>query len=223
MNPSRTMAIFACLLLGFGQSPGLGQDTNAIDATEIEQILKTQRDAWNRKDLKAFMATYWASPELTFSGGGNTTRGWQATLDRYLKSYPPEQMGTLEFNELEITPLGDSAALVLGRWQLEMEGGPKGGNFSLVLRKLNGEWKIIHDHSSTLDPEEGWLSVEQGLTVLRGYHRLADELPLRVKVRGPVMEVVGKTDSEEEDAATFWIDRRTGQVLTSQPADGVQR
>ncbi len=126
---------------------------------EIEQVLTTQAQCWNEKDIDGFMETYWKSENLTFSGGGKTTRGWQATLDRYKKSYPKDKMGALTFDGLEVTLLADEAALVLGKWHLSIpqeEGDPqkKDGNFSLVLKKLDGKWKIIHDHSSTLEKED---------------------------------------------------------------------
>lgn len=118
------------------------------EAKEIEEILSSQAIAWNKKDIDGFMQTYWRSPQLTFSSGGNTTRGWQATLERYKTKYPPEKMGELTFDQLETTMLGDSAALVLGRWHLKFSEKKSDGNFSLVLKKIDGNWKIIHDHSS---------------------------------------------------------------------------
>jgi ketosteroid isomerase-like protein len=51
---------------------------------------------------------------------------------------------------LEITPLGDAAALVLGQWKLDRQNEPVGGNFTLVFRKINGRWVIVHDHTSQL-------------------------------------------------------------------------
>ena len=116
---------------------------------EIVKVLQTQAGCWNRKDIQGFMQSYWKSDRLTFSGGGKTIRGWQATLDRYQEKYPPQKMGQLAFDHLEITPLSNSASLVLGQWHLSADEGKSNGNFSLVLRKLEGGWKIIHDHSST--------------------------------------------------------------------------
>ena len=132
----------------------------ANPAGEIEQILTTQAQCWNDGDIEGFMETYWKSENLTFSSGGKTTRGWQATLDNYKKSYPKDEMGQLTFDGLEVTMLSEEAALVLGKWHLVMaqdEGKPdqaKDGNFSLVLRKMDGAWKIVHDHSSTLEEEK---------------------------------------------------------------------
>ncbi len=124
--------------------------------TEVRSLLERQVEAWNRGDLEAFMETYWNSPELTFSGGGQTTRGWQATLDRYRERYGSrEAMGTLRFADFEMQLLGDSAALVLGTWHLRNDRGEPHGNFSLVLRKMEeGQWVIIHDHSSTAESGE---------------------------------------------------------------------
>lgn len=126
------------------------EQPNAIRAA-IESIFRTQQDAWNRGDVEAFMDHYWKSDDLTFSAGGKTTRGWQATLDRYKERYPTrDAMGQLTLGEFELFPLGDSAALVLGEWELDRETEPVSGNFSLVLRKIDGRWVIVHDHTSRL-------------------------------------------------------------------------
>jgi beta-aspartyl-peptidase (threonine type) len=119
--------------------------------TAVESVLRTQEDAWNRGDIDAFMEHYWKSEELTFSSEGKTTRGWTATLQRYRERYPtPEKMGRLKLDGLEISPLNSSAALVLGQWRIEREGGPLAGNFSLVLRNVEDRWLIVHDHTSRL-------------------------------------------------------------------------
>jgi ketosteroid isomerase-like protein len=114
----------------------------------LSQCLADQCNAWNRGDIHAFMQTYWNSPELTFSSGGTTERGWQQTKDRYLKRYPDTQaMGKLRFSDLETTELSRESALMLGRWQLDKEE-PAGGNFTLVWRRFGQDWKIVHDHTS---------------------------------------------------------------------------
>lgn len=111
-------------------------------------MLREQAAAWNDGDIDAFMNPYWHSPKLTFSSGGEVIHGWKATLARYRKRYPSrETMGRLTFGDLHVTPLGDDAALVLGRWRLEREH-PVGGAFSLVLRRDRDRWVIIHDHTS---------------------------------------------------------------------------
>lgn len=124
-------------------------DTDDSIRIAITAILNTQAEAWNRGDLDAFMEHYWKSDELTFSSGGKTTRGWSETLKRYRERYPtPEKMGRLKFDALEVTPLGESAVLVLGQWQVERDSEPLSGNFSLVVRKFDDRWQIVHDHTS---------------------------------------------------------------------------
>jgi beta-aspartyl-peptidase (threonine type) len=59
-------------------------------------------------------------------------------------------MGHVTFSDFEITPLGDSAALVLGEWKLDRASEPVAGNFTLVVRKIDGRWVIVHDHTSRL-------------------------------------------------------------------------
>jgi ketosteroid isomerase-like protein len=136
-----------------GEAP-LDDPSRHREIADIKSLLAQQDECWNRGDLEGFMQTYWNSTDLTFSGGGKTTRGWQATLDRYKKNYPREKMGKLAFNNLEVTILAPTAALVLGDWHLDLEGQKRDGNFTLVLRKFDGAWKIVHDHSSYLEPEK---------------------------------------------------------------------
>lgn len=119
---------------------------------ELIQVVQKQSAAWNRGDLSEFMSPYWNDERLTFSSSGKTQRGWQATFDNYKKNYPDKAtMGKLTFSEIETQELGSEAMLMLGKWHLEREA-PVGGNFSLVWRRIDGKWVIVHDHSSALRP-----------------------------------------------------------------------
>jgi uncharacterized protein (TIGR02246 family) len=118
---------------------------------EIRQVIVKQQDAWNRGDLEAFMAGYWNSPDLTFFSGARESKGWQAALDRYKKSYQGagHEMGKLEFANLRIEMLGPEAAFVRGEFHLTMsDGKTPHGLFTLIFRKFPEGWKIIHDQSA---------------------------------------------------------------------------
>ena len=138
------------------ESGGVAPEEGGGIHAAVEAVLRVQEEAWNRGDIDAFMEHYWKSDDLTFSSGGKTTRGWQATLAGYRERYPTrETMGRLTLSGLEITPLGDEtlqdgAALVLGQWKLDRQSEPVGGNFTLVFRKIDGRWVIVHDHTSRL-------------------------------------------------------------------------
>jgi len=122
------------------------------DQAAIEAVLESQQVAWNQGDVDAFLAGYWHSPELTFSGSGGVSRGWNGVLARYKKNYPDrEAMGHLDFSRLEFRFLGPDAALVLGQWHLQREKGDIGGVFSLVWQRFPEGWKIIHDHTSAVE------------------------------------------------------------------------
>ena len=118
-------------------------------AAELKEVLRRQAQAWNDGDIPKFMEYYWKSDQLTFSSGGKTTRGWAATLASYQRRYATrEKMGRLRFDHLEIIPLGAVAALVLGRWHLQRADDAPHGNFSLVFRRIDNQWRIVHDHTS---------------------------------------------------------------------------
>ena len=117
---------------------------------ELRALLAAQAADWNRGDIDAFMRGYWKSEETTFAGASGISRGWQTVLERYHKNYPDRAaMGHLDFGEIEITPLANDAALIVGRWHLNRDAGPVGGIFTLVARRFPEGWKIIHDHTST--------------------------------------------------------------------------
>lgn len=116
---------------------------------DVTHLLERQRDAWNRGDLDQFLLPYWNSEQLTFCSGGVVRRGFAATKARYRQAYPNrEAMGQLEFSELEVSVVAPGAVLVLGNWTLTRDVEPLAGNFSLVLKRIADEWKIVHDHTS---------------------------------------------------------------------------
>lgn len=132
-------------------SPGgiSARPAKANAESEIRAVLNAQVEAWNRGDIDAFMQGYWNSNQTEFVGSSGIQRGWQAVLDRYRKSYPDRRsMGKLTFSNLEFTLLCPTAALVVGKYQLEREGDHPSGVFTLVFRKFPEGWRIINDHTS---------------------------------------------------------------------------
>ena len=123
----------------------------AADAAPVRAVLDAQLTAWNRGDLEAFMETYWKSPELLFQSNAATTRGWQATVERYRQRYLSDgrEMGQLRFEELDVEVLGPGVAFARGAWRLAFrEGKTAQGRFTLLLRERPEGWRIVYDHSS---------------------------------------------------------------------------
>ena len=125
------------------------------DAEEgIKHMLVSQIEAWNRGQLEGFMQGYWRSPDLTFFSGATVTKGWESTLQRYRQRYKSEgkEMGQLVFQELNIDVLSRRSAVVRGQWQLTMSDGKKPhGLFTLIVKRMPGGWKIVHDHTSAAE------------------------------------------------------------------------
>jgi ketosteroid isomerase-like protein len=148
--------IAIAIVASFGAiSPADARQKRPPESPEIKKIravLDRQVEAWNRHDLEGFMDGYWQSDTLTFYSGGSPVSGWKTTLDRYRNRYQSagNEMGRLNFTDLQIELLGPAGAFVRGHWQLKMASGEPGGLFTLVFRKMGNGWKIVHDHTSSL-------------------------------------------------------------------------
>jgi beta-aspartyl-peptidase (threonine type) len=142
------------LLLGPACVSLAAEPPASAPSAAVRAVLDAQVEAWNRGDLEAFMAGYWRSPELVFCSGATVTKGWDATLERYRKRYQAEgrEMGRLRFDAIEVLPLGLDAAAARGAWRLQMSDGKEPhGLFTLLLRRTDGAWRIVHDHTSAAE------------------------------------------------------------------------
>ena len=145
-----TLAILAFVLF----VPVQAQQVDPMLQFQLSSQLQKSASRWNRGDLDGFLQDYLQSEEMTFTSGGRILRGFEALNQRYKKSYgdSAQTMGQLSFSDLEGWRLGPDQALVLGRWRLERDevGATQTdeGVFTLVMVQINGEWKILHDHTS---------------------------------------------------------------------------
>jgi len=132
-------------------APAAAQPQKEDGKKAIQAVLDAQVAAWNQGDLPKFMEGYWQSPHLTFYSAKKVTRGWQATLERYQKTYQGEgrEMGKLAFRDLDIQMLGADHAFVRGRFVLALKKENAEGLFTLIFQKVKGQWRIVHDHTSS--------------------------------------------------------------------------
>ncbi len=123
--------------------------TQTEDEKAILAVMQLQEKAWGENDLEGFMQGYWKNDSLKFYGKSGVTQGWQQTLDNYKKGYPSkEYTGVLSFTIDALTPIEDNSYYVMGRYNLERNVGNANGNFLIIFKKIDGEWKIIADMSS---------------------------------------------------------------------------
>lgn len=118
--------------------------SNEID--QIKNVLHTQQTAWNNGNIDAFMLGYWQSDSLAFTSTNGTVKGWHNTLDRYHIAYPNKRaMGRLKFDIIDIQLMDKTTATLVGKWVLYRENDNSKGDFTLIFKKINGDWLIIKD------------------------------------------------------------------------------
>jgi uncharacterized protein (TIGR02246 family) len=117
----------------------------------VIKVLLAQEAAWNRGDIEGFASGYKNAPDTIFIGS-HVSRGHDELVNDYRKNYPNrDAMGTLGFSELEVRPLDEQFAVVIGKYHLDRNkkaGGNADGIFSLVFEKTDQGWKIIVDHTT---------------------------------------------------------------------------
>jgi len=138
-----------CAAMGLYFDP----DQLGVEGPRIRRVLADQADAWNRGDLDGFMAGYLNSPELTFRSGGTVTKGYDETLARYRTKYqaPGAEMGKLSFDDLAVKRYGRTT-VVTGRWTLDRTADTPTGLFTLRMELTGDGWKIVDDHTSSVEP-----------------------------------------------------------------------
>lgn len=141
MKPLLLILLLATALISTAQTK---------DEQQIQSILDAQVQAWNKGNIDAFMKAYWQNDSLMFISSNGITYGYKATLEGYHRRYPDtDAMGQLTFTILKVNRISNDSYFVIGKWFLKREKkGDIGGHFTLLWRKINGEWVIVADHTS---------------------------------------------------------------------------
>lgn len=109
---------------------------------------------WNRGDLDAFVSDYLPGAETTFIGSRGVLRGPAAIRAAYAPRFAPGGVrDSLSFELLDVDPLAPDAINVIATYILARRVNGRDsvtarGPTSLVMRRVDGRWRIIHDHSS---------------------------------------------------------------------------
>ena len=137
----------AVLLLSAGCTPdGTAEGVSG----EVHALLSQQIADWNSGDIAAFMDGYWRDERVRFASGGEVRRGWSKVMSDYERRYPDRAaMGTLHTAGVEISEISEDAAMVFGQWAVKAGGAHHCGLFTLLVRKVEGRWVVVHDHTSS--------------------------------------------------------------------------
>ena len=127
----------------------LSQNIKEKDSLQILDVLETQRIAWNDNDINEFMQGYLKSDKLVFSGSNGPIYGWNYVKKRYLKTYSSKElMGYLDFDINDLFLISKKVALLLGKFNIKRDDENLSGYFTLVFKKIKGNWYIVSDHTS---------------------------------------------------------------------------
>ena len=139
--------------VGNGGEPGIDEPDLAAWAT---QILEDQAAAWNAGDLEGFMSAYERSPETSYIGASGLITGFDGIRGRYAPEFAPgAERGTLRFTDLTARELDPRFGVVTARYVLTQDGEVTStGPFTLVMMRVEGVWKIVHDQSAADPPSE---------------------------------------------------------------------
>lgn len=126
-------------------------DTPPPDPTDaVRVMLAASADAWNRGDLDAFLTDYAADSMTSFVAGGQVHYGIDWIREHYAPAFEPNATrDSLRFETLAARALDENHALATARYVLfRGDSVISSGPFTLVLRRIDGNWKIIHDQTS---------------------------------------------------------------------------
>ena len=125
------------------------QAVSKKDSLAVVKVLFEQQDHWNKSDIDAFMEGYLKSDELVFSGASGPIYGWEATRDRYKRTYSDRvKMGELKFDVLHLLALSPTVIQLQGKFYLTRTIGDAQGFFTLNWVRVKNKWQIISDHTS---------------------------------------------------------------------------
>jgi uncharacterized protein (TIGR02246 family) len=121
---------------------------------EISAMLAHAAASWNRGDLDAFVDDYLPGAETTFIGSRGVLRGPVEIRAAYAPRFAPSGVrDSLSFELIDVDPLAPDALNVIARYTLARRVAGRDsvtarGPTSLVMRRVDGRWRIVHDHSS---------------------------------------------------------------------------
>jgi uncharacterized protein (TIGR02246 family) len=135
-----------------GDSSSVAERSKRRD--EIVAMLARSATRWNRGDLDAFVEDYAPDSGTTYIGSRGILRGPAAIRAAYAPRFAPGGIrDSLSFQLVDVDPLAPDVLNVIATYILARRVGGRDsitarGPTSLVMRRVDGRWRIVHDHSS---------------------------------------------------------------------------
>lgn len=124
----------------------------------VRAAFDTLIDGIRRADAAAVMGVYWNSPRLVlFNNNGTVTKTWEQVRSNRESLYARVKDVKLDIRDLNIKPLGPSAAFVTCLWEQTQTADGRAeqatGRLTLVFQKVGAEWRAVHAHTSPDRPD----------------------------------------------------------------------
>ena len=140
----KVIPAFVFLLISFCATAGNNKNKQAIRSMLVAQVTE-----WNKGNIEGYMQGYWENDSLLFIGSKGPRYGYDVTLKKYKEAYPDlAHMGQLTSVITRMERLSGKCYFVVGTWALKRSAGDVGGSYTLLIKKIKGQWVVVADHSS---------------------------------------------------------------------------
>jgi uncharacterized protein (TIGR02246 family) len=112
----------------------------------VRGVLSANAAAWNEGNLTAFLNGYEQSGAVRLVNGGDIVTGINSLRKHYQALVQGAgAMGRLTFSDLDVTMTAPEVATVSGRYALESGPAKTTGVMTMVMRQIDGRWRIVQD------------------------------------------------------------------------------
>lgn len=145
--------LFLIVIVALAASPCLAAESDSGEIAEIEQMIKSHNQAYNKKDIDAVVQFYAPDAILMGTGPGERYEGTEEIRDAHVHFFESYDKQTSELTWHKTWVNGDVA------WSMSMKQytlynknvkNEFALNWSVVLEKQNGKWVFVSLHFSNL-------------------------------------------------------------------------
>lgn len=127
---------------------------------ELDDFLRSMRQAYNGRDLKAFRSHFWTDKRfVNLDVSGRIDSGWGAYEEILDSEFRYMAKVTLELRDPQIVLVEPGFATASATWtlaQIDPDGRTveQDGRASFTMARIRDEWKIVQQHFSSDREEE---------------------------------------------------------------------
>jgi ketosteroid isomerase-like protein len=132
--------------------------TPSAPSTSVVAAFDKIVEGIKRASVDLVTSAYWNSSALVlFNYNGSVTKGWDQMRKNREASYPDIKDVKLDIRDRHVVMLGTDGAVVTCLWTQTQtyKGEPDtaSGRMTLVFKRVGGEWKAVHLHTSPDKPD----------------------------------------------------------------------